>query len=294
MKRMLALLTVLLLCMPCLAAGAAPCIIDRTAAPEAAYSFREGVPLLEVVFPAIEGCDAFILRCGDATMLVDCGTNVQAANVAAMLDSLGISNVQHAFNTHPHNDHITGFQFLPEHIALERFYITFPDDWNSTMRSTVKHIRQKNIPVETVGDGYVFRLGEATATVIQRAKKNFATNDRSAMLMVRYGRRSLLLSADVELAAQNELLRNPPEGGLKADVLKYPHHGVAKAGWNFFAQVDPELCIVTSKLKQIPETVKDCKKKEVPLISTAHTPLLLRTDGEIWVLEELPLPQAAE
>lgn len=294
MKRLLALLTALLLCLPLCAFAGEKCVIDLISDPEAEYAFREGAELLEVVFPALEGCDGFILRCGGASMLVDCGTNVQAANVAAMLDAMGIDTVQHAFNSHPHNDHITGFAFLPEHITLERFYITFPDDWNSTMRSAMQHIRQKNIPWETVEDGYVFTLGGATATVIQRPKKSFATNDRSAMLMVRYGQRSLLLSADVELGAQNELLRNPPEGGLKADILKYPHHGVAKAGWNFFAQIAPEVCIATSKLKQIPDTVKDCKKKGVPLYSTAHTPLLLRTDGEIWVLEEMPLPQSGE
>lgn len=286
MKRLLALLLVLLLVLPCLAAAEEEpsCLINLIDNPETVYSFREGAEVLEVVFPAIVGCDAFILRCGDANMLVDCGTAMQAANVAAMLDLMGITSVQQAFNTHPHDDHIDGFSHLPEHIALERFFIAFPEDENASMRAAMKYIHEKQIPCETVGDGYIFHIGEATATVIQRTGKGWGINDRSAMLMVRLGERSLLLGADVELRAQNELLRDLPEGGLKADVLKYPHHGVDKVGWNFFAHVDPELCIATGNLKHITETIKDCRLKGVPLVSTVIRPLLLRTDGEIWVL----------
>lgn len=286
MKRLLALLlAVMLLPAAALAEGTVINLIEN---PDAEYAFQEGVTLLEVGFPQLVGADGFVLRFGEETMLVDCGTSDQAARVAETLGWMGIDRINTAFTTHPHEDHVTGYIYLPKEIALDRFVYTFPEDENVNMTGAIRYMKSREIPMEKVGDGHIFQLGEATATVIARKKSWFTVNDRSAMLMVQYGDRRLLLSADVELSGQNELLKNPPECGLEADVLKYPHHAVDKAGWNFLKHVNAELAIVTNRYSAIKVARKDSEKRGLPLVCTAERPVRLRTDGVIWVLDYLP------
>jgi len=50
-----------------------------------------------------------------------------------------------------------------------------------------------------------------------------ADNDKSLVLLVAFAGRRILLCSDIELYAQEELLRRNPE--LKVDVLVMPHHG---------------------------------------------------------------------
>jgi len=53
-------------------------IIDLTQNPDAFYAFQENAPVLEIVFPAIHGSDACILRVGGQVMMIDCSTDDQS------------------------------------------------------------------------------------------------------------------------------------------------------------------------------------------------------------------------
>ncbi len=281
------LLFFLLLLLPALALAEGS-VVNLAADPDAEWAFREGAPILEVVFPPIKGADACIVRMGDEVMLVDCATPGQHERVAAALKHMGITHVQRGFNTHPHDDHIGGFDLLPNAVKLDKLIITFPKDANRNMKRTVALMEDLGIPVESAADGDVFRVGGAELTVIIREKSWFTDNNRSAMLMVRYGSRSILLAADVELDAQSLLLETMPDG-LKADILKYPHHGVTPAGWKFLKQVDAELAVITNSRYSTKTTRKDAEKRHLPLIFTGDGMVRLRTDGEIWVVDQIAL-----
>lgn len=297
MKRLIAVLLTLLLLLPLCALAqeeetvpaesAESHVINLIENPSAEYSFQEGVTLLEVYFPEIFGCDACILRFGDETMLIDAGTVGQAPIVMETMARLGVDHLNIAFNTHPHDDHIMGFQQLPEDMPVDKFVIAFPEDENRQMRSTLKVIRQREIPIERVKNGSEMMLGDVRMVVMQKDFTSYSVNNRSAALMVFYGDRRLLMAADIESHAQGSLNKKPPEFGLKADILKYPHHGVAKVGWKFLGNVQPELAVVTSKLVSIKETVADSEKRGLPLVSTVPGVVRLRTDGVIWVVDRI-------
>lgn len=296
MKHLLALLLAALLLMPlcalaqeetALAQPAESHVINLIENPDAEYAFQEGVTLLEVYFPEIFGCDACILRFGEETMLIDAATVGQAPIVMETMEKLGVNHLNIAFNTHPHDDHIMGFQSLPEDMPVDKFVIAFPEDENRQMRSTLKVIRQREIPIERVKNGSEMMLGDVRMVVMQKDFTSYTVNNRSAALMVFYGDRRLLMAADIETHAQGSLNKKPPEFGLKADILKYPHHGVAKVGWKFLGNVQPELAIVTSKLVSIKETVADSEKRGLPLVSTVPGVVRLRTDGVIWVVDRI-------
>lgn len=286
MKKLLALVLVLLF-LPVYALGEGK-VINLAVTPEKEWSFREGAPILEMFFPPVKGADACIVRMGDEVMMIDAATAGQRARVKAALEYAEIDRVDVAFNTHPHDDHIVGFQFVPETAEIGKLVITFPEDANFHMQETLKVMQEKGIPVEHAQNGDVLKVGEAELEVIQMSTSWFSENNRSAMLMVRYGECSILMAADVELDGQNELLKTRPDD-LKADILKYPHHGVAIAGWNFLKHVGAELTVLTNSRYSIKETRKDADRKKLPQIYTAAGMVRLRTDGEIWVVDQIPM-----
>ena len=114
MKKLLSLL--LILCLVPMVSLADDVVVNLIHNPDASYAFREGAEVLEIVFPQIYGADACIIRMGDEVMMVDAATDHQAPIVAHALEVMGIDHIDVAYNTHPHDDHITGFEYIPEHV----------------------------------------------------------------------------------------------------------------------------------------------------------------------------------
>ena len=71
-------------------------------------------------------------------------------------------------------------------------------------------------------------------------------NDQSALTMVRYGERSMLFTADVEKPGQRALLADTDAAALRADILKYPHHGKQTLEDAFLSGGEPELVVITN------------------------------------------------
>ena len=284
--RRMAALMLCLLCLPfCVLAEGR--VVNLTLTPDAEYQLDETMPLLEVWFPPVKGADACILRMGDEVMVVDAATAGQYPRLQKLLKELGIERVNIGFNTHPHDDHIQGFEYMPQDVQLDQFLYTFPEDANNNMKNALRVMAENNIPTHRVQDGDVLKLDKAEILVIQKTESWFSDNNRSAMLLVRYGDCTLLLAADVELDGQNLLLEMMPEM-LDADILKYPHHGVDIAGWNFLKHVSPEVAVVTNGKYSVKRTRKDAHKRHLPLVYTDQGAVRLMTDGQTWVLEQFP------
>lgn len=288
MKRYLCLL-LLLCCLP-LSAVAEGIIVNLIDDPDAPYAFQEGAEILEIVFPSIHGSDACILRMGEETMMVDCSTDDQSPLlVVPVLKALGITHIDTAFNSHPHDDHITGFEFLEGTATIGQLAVAFPEDYNYVIKRTIRVLSAQGVPVVHVADGDVLRLGQAELTVFQRKGGDFTGNDLSACLLLRYGERTYITLGDVENRAQAALVNNPPECGMKADIMKYPHHGHVRLNQAFYDLIDPELAIITAHPWPAKEGFAFMERQGVPALSTWYGVIRLRTDGHIWVVDYLPM-----
>ncbi len=290
MKRLLCLLMLLCL-LPVLALGEGK-VVNLMENPDADWSFEEGAEILEIVYPPLQGADACILRMGDQVMMIDCATDDQSrSSVVPTLRRLGITYVDIAFNSHPHDDHLTGFEYLDGTAAIGKLLVSSPLDENYVIRRTVCVMQSLGVPVEQVQDGDVLTLGDATLTVIQRQRPDLTGNDRSGVLKLVYGDCSFISFGDVENRAQSMLAEDPPACGLHADIMKYPHHGHAKLREDFFNAIDPELAIITAARFRAEDAFDYMGKKNVPTLSTYRHTLRLRTDGRIWVVDDLGLQE---
>lgn len=263
-----------------------PAVINLVETPDAEWQFQEGANILEVLFPQMFGADACILRHQGRVMLVDAGTPGQHDAVAEALGYLGITHVDTGFNTHPHDDHIGGFEVLHQAATLGELYITFPEDANNNMRRAMKAMQEQGVPVLHAGDGDLIPFGDVRLEVIQRNIGWMTENDCSAMIRLDYGERSLMLTADVDIDGQTDLIKTIPDK-LAVDIFKYPHHGVRPAGWTFLELLSAELSVVTNSRQKTQESIRSARYHD---FTTLHTPdgmVRLRTDGKIWVVDQI-------
>ena len=294
MKRLLSLFAALLL-LPvfALAEAAAPIIIDRTGNLTEEYKFPEDTPILEIVFPRVYSSDCAILRFGYDTMMIDASTATEEMQerVRSGLRSMGVEYIDIAFNSHPHDDHINGFIPVAEYYPVGRLVLAFEEDANAEMKKVAAYYNEKDIPIEHVADGDVFYLGaeeDVTIRVLQRNDSGtWEPNNRSAMLHIQFGERSILFAGDVENHAQRSFGENPPAERLKADILKYPHHGQVKLHDPFFDAIAPDLVFMNGA-NQVMEGAKSyLNKRKVPYLIGYEGLTRLRTDGTVWVVDYL-------
>lgn len=292
-KRLLAaLLALLLCCMISLAEDAAapemPVLIDRINAPEinADFAFAQDAPLFEVICPQVLNCDAILLRCGGETMLVDAGTLGQAKRTIDMCRQLGITRIDRVINTHPHEDHIGGFRDILKEVEIGELWICFPEDYNEHMKKAMLYAQRANIPVRHYADGDILTLGGATVAVWKLEGKKTELNDCSAQFYITYGERTMLMAADLEGPGQSKFVELKGEK-LKADILKYPHHGIEKLRDVYMEAVAPKFMFVTNNLNENAgrKYIRNCG---VPSGYTVPGFLYLATDGQTWVADRIP------
>ncbi|TNJ63515.1 MBL fold metallo-hydrolase [Paenibacillus hemerocallicola] len=68
--------------------------------------------------------DSIVVQSPDGkTMLIDAGTPAVGPQVVTYLDRLGIDKIDIAVNTHPHPDHIGGFESVFRAKTVDLFYL---------------------------------------------------------------------------------------------------------------------------------------------------------------------------
>ena len=224
MRRFLVILLALSLLLATLPSALAETVVDKIKEPNNSFAFDADAELMEVVFPQIYDCDAFLIRQGDATMLVDTATDKMAPRVIWMLDLLGVEKLDVILITHPHHDHMGGLDAILEHMPVGLVLTCFKDDENErsvTMRSVCN---QHGVPLEQFADGDQFNIGGATMDILLKADRVWSVNDRSAVGLLRFGERTMLLTGDIEANTVNRLAKDYA-AEIKADLLKSPHHG---------------------------------------------------------------------
>ncbi len=224
-KWLLLLLCVMLL--PIFALGE-EVVIDKIKDKESDFAFAEGAPLLEVYFPKINGCDAAYVRYGEYSMLIDCAGN-DWRETEALLKKLGVEELDYAVNSHPDADHIGGFNHVLKKYPAKEFLLGFPEDYpeGDELRFKVyEDLHKLNIPFRRVQDGDTLEFGDVKVSVLQRTDESLKrVNNKSVMLMIEYGQRSIFFTGDIQRDTQNLLIGEKDTLDIQADILKYPHHG---------------------------------------------------------------------
>jgi len=291
MKQILTLCLLLALLIPAFSLAEDSVIINKIRGDQPDFSFAEDIELLEVFFPPVYGCDSALVRYGEHTMLIDCAGN-HWKTVRKALNQLGVTELDYAVNSHPDADHIGGFNHVLKEIPAGEFLLGFPEDHDSgdPVRFTVyEELHAQGIPFRRVQNGDAIEFGDVKITVHQRTDEHLPrVNNKSVMLMIEYGERRIFFSGDIQKDTQLLLAAEADTLDLKADVLKYPHHGYDRMQDGFLSMVSPELVVCTLGDKNT-EGVKQLKENGISSILTASGMIRLATDGKVWTVERMQL-----
>lgn len=279
---------------------AMPAVINCVAEPGAdtGFHFRMDADLLHIWFPNIMNADEAILIFQGETWLIDCGDERNGARGAELISRLGIERIRKLFNTHPHHDHLNGLRITDETAKVEELRICFGGASTEHMIRAVTYAEENGIRVAEFRDGSEFAMGDGSVTLKFwcNTDPSLDMNNQSAQTLIRYGGRTILFTADMERNGQASLLSRINPAGLKADLLKYPHHGKSPLDDAFLQAVNPEAAIITNKTVSDWGGVRYLSAKGVPYIYTnqAGVYLHLVTDGEHWIVEQVPQDRVGE
>ena len=241
-------------------------------------------------FDVNEG-DAMLLECGGEAMMVDGGPNPFREDLKNALEKRGYTHFKYFFSTHYHDDHINGLYHLMTYgFTADEFihsYNPITVNLDKLHGRAIKEADKLGIPNRKVDEGDVLYLGDAKLNIHRYGDIDNA-NGRSLTIKLTYGDSSILLCADIIGRTQEYFTANLPAEELKADIIKYPHHGITPCNSDFLTAVDPEFAIVTNRSKDVSKTTNQITNRGFPAMYSGDGTVYLVTDGTDWYVWQTP------
>ncbi|HEX6358252.1 DNA internalization-related competence protein ComEC/Rec2 [Actinophytocola sp.] len=196
--------------------------------------------------------DALVLATGEAGRAVVVDTGPEFGPLAACLDRLDVSRVPLVVLSHLHADHIGGLAAVLADRAVGAVGVSRAREPRWAWKEVRRNAQDAGVPVVqlTAGQrlawsGLVIDVLAPDEKEVMPAAESDGTEINNASLVLRAATPAgrVLLSGDVELAAQAQLL--DAQVDLSADVFKVPHHGSRYTSPELFAAVRPRIALVS-------------------------------------------------
>jgi competence protein ComEC len=242
--------------------------------------FRPGSPELRVTMIDVGQGESLLVEFpGRRTMLIDGGGlaastfDVGDRVVSPVLWRKGIKRIDYLVLTHPHPDHLDGLVAVARNFRIGEFWEGWPARVDGLYADLLRALPPRVIR-RHCGRGFTRREGEVSITVLHpetpaaQVERNAlardlyprastaqvdrsalpvpvaAGNDNSLVIRIALGRTAFLLTGDIGVATERELL----EAGLDlgSAVLKAGHHGSASStSADFLAAVRPKAVLIS-------------------------------------------------
>ncbi|MHC4480816.1 MAG: ComEC/Rec2 family competence protein, partial [Planctomycetota bacterium] len=246
---------------------------------------RWGRPFRFTVADVGTGQAALARLPGGEAVLFDAGAfgAGRATAVAEMLWADRVRRIEGVVLSHLNSDHCNFLPFLSERFELEQ--VAFPA---SALRDGLagrarRWLGRQPFRLKRLSEGASVRGGRLRCEVLHpnarfAAEPSIRRNDRSLVLLCRWGALSLLLPGDIETAGIRRLCRDYG-GRLRADVLVMPHHGRYHVGLAELVEVvGPAAAIVSGPEAHCdPRTRAILRERGVPLWITGRDGAIIVT-----------------
>ena len=193
--------------------------------------------------------DGLVLSTGEPHTAVVVDTGPDPTLYADCLKRLRIDRIPLALLTHLHADHVSGLRAVLADRTVGAVAIGGLREPAWAMADIARDTRARGVRVMPLSAGQQMRwpglVLEVLGPVGSLARTTSADDANDASLVVRAttsaGR--ILLTGDIELAGQSQLMSAGAD--LRADVLKTPHHGSRYTTPRFLAAVRPRLALIS-------------------------------------------------
>ncbi|MBR6781853.1 MAG: MBL fold metallo-hydrolase [Clostridia bacterium] len=192
--------------------------------------------------------DAALIRTEAGDILIDAGTNSSEDELKAYLNSLGVTDIEYAIFTHPHEDHIGGADMVLNTYNVKRVILPNATATSKTFERMMDAIEAEKCEVIEAKPDEIFTVGELTCTILAPISKSYSeTNNYSVVIRAEYGETSVLFTGDAEVDSEEEMLaRYRLKGMLDCDLLKSGHHGSnTSSSQEFLNAVTPTFAVIS-------------------------------------------------
>ena len=230
---------------------------------------------------------------GDAEEFEPDSRGVGDAAVAEYLWWRGLSRLDYVLATHAHADHVDGLNDIVKSFGARAALVgRAPHDDEEFARLSLT-ARGADVPLHVVVRGDRLRFGAVEADVLWPPPGGTSANDDSVVLRLRYGRRTFLLTGDIESRAEHALAGDD----LRSDALKVAHHGSRTSSTEVFvAATRPALAVVSVGLDSPyghphPSVVERWRAAGAQVLTTGERGMItVSTDGEDLLVETFVEP----
>ena len=190
--------------------------------------------------------DGLVVAAGNgAAVVVDVGPD--PAVMARCLDRLGVHQIPLLVLTHDHADHVMGLPGALGDRAVGQVLTSPLAEPEEQAAAVAQWTGDAGVPAVPADVGMHGSVGDVTWQVLAPERvirgQGSDPNNASVVLLVEVRGVRLLLTGDIEPAAQAALLASGAD--LRADVLKVPHHGSVYQDPNLVAAVHPAVALVS-------------------------------------------------
>jgi competence protein ComEC len=195
--------------------------------------------------------DGIVLATGGAheAVVVDAGPDPRLMD--RCLDDLAVRRVPLVVLTHFHADHVDGLSGVFVGRRVDALWVTRlqdPPDGVALVRSaaTHAHVRPIEAPyaeTRTIGDLTIEPVWPLPDSPTRGPGDGSTANNASVVLLARSHGVTLFLGGDIEPEGQARLASALP--GLRADVLKVPHHGSRYQDLPFLQSLHSRLAVIS-------------------------------------------------
>ena len=195
--------------------------------------------------------DAVVLNAGHGdAVVVDTGPDPGA--VDRCLDRLEVESVPLVVLSHLHADHAGGLSGVSDGRTVGEVEIGSSSTPAEQFRGVLTWTQRNRVAARRAVYAERRRLGALSWRVLAPADaeppsvaaESSDENNASLVLLARYRGLRMLLTGDIEPEAQQTLLRSG--AGLRADVLKVPHHGSRYQEPAFLSAVGADVAVVSA------------------------------------------------
>lgn len=185
------------------------------------------------------------IRLGGRTILVDCGGDPDAGDVAAdYLADQGIGTVDLLVLTHCHADHAGGVPELMERLEVRA--VALPDrDREARLHSKILALAEKEgAQVSYITSNTVWPMGEKEMLTLYAPLGDGGSNERGLSVLATAGDYDVLLTGDMNSAVEERLVKygNLPD----IELLVVGHHGSRYSTGEMLLQaVRPETAVIS-------------------------------------------------
>ena len=222
---------------------------------------------LEIVFLDVGQGDAiFIQFPKGTTMMIDSGGEIpikinnqiieKRFSIGEQVDSpylwsRGLEELDYIVLTHPHLDHMQGFNEIIKNFPIKQAILPYSNGLEAEYLEFKQKLKSSNIPINIWSRGQTYFIDGVKIEVLwpdNVNKINFNANDQSLVLRLSYQGYSVLLTGDVESKVEN-ILTNTNDN-LEIDVLKVPHHASKTSSTKeFLEKTSPKFAIISAPAK---------------------------------------------